>query len=159
MCLNSERAAENSSSVDLMCQSIEPPISKNRRTFTALWRSGRIRISRYPLCAVPLMVPSRSSSSGAPVRANLRKRRSAILILRAELDVAGEILEFAFVPDLHRAEIAVLVLTNAHALRIVTVGAERRSARRADPLLAALMAAALFGEPLPQYFEKPVETA
>ena len=80
-------------------------------------------------------------------------------IARAELDVAGEILEFAFVPDLHRAEIAVLVLTNAHALRIVTVGAERRSARRADPLLAALMAAALFGEPLPQYFEKLVETA
>jgi hypothetical protein len=46
MCLNSLRAAENSSSVALMCQSIDPPTSKNKQTFTALCRSGRIRMSR-----------------------------------------------------------------------------------------------------------------
>ena len=46
MCLNSVRAAENSSSAALMCQSMEPPTSKNSKTFTALCRSGRIRMSR-----------------------------------------------------------------------------------------------------------------
>src|SRR5439155_21212953 len=45
-CLNSLRAAENSSSVALTCQSIDPPTSRKRRIFIALWRSGRMRMSR-----------------------------------------------------------------------------------------------------------------
>ena len=77
----------------------------------------------------------------------------------AEFDVAGEILELALVPDLDRAEIAVAVLADAHAFGIVAVGAERRGAAGADPFLAALVAALLFGEPLAQRLHKLVEAA
>jgi hypothetical protein len=97
------------------------------------------------LCAVSRMVPSRSSSSGAPVRANLRSRRSASLIL--------------LVPHLRGAEIAVLVLADAHAFGMIAVGAERRGACRPDPLAAALMPALLLCEPLAQGLEQLVETA
>ena len=77
----------------------------------------------------------------------------------AELDVAGEIPELALVPDLHGAEIAVLVLADAHAFGIIAVGAERRGAGGADPFLAALMAAFLFGEPLAQRLQKLFQAA
>ena len=77
----------------------------------------------------------------------------------AELDVAGEVLEFALVPHLHGAEVAVAVLADAHALGIVAVGAERRGAGGADPFLAALVAALLLGEPLAQRFQQLVQAA
>ena len=62
----------------------------------------------------------------------------------AELDIAVEILELALVPHLHGAVVAVLFLPDPHAFGIVAVGAERRGAGGADPLVAALMAALLF---------------
>ena len=68
----------------------------------------------------------------------------------AELDIAVEILELALVPHLHGAVVAVLVLADAHAFGIVAVGAERRGAGGADPLVAALMAALLFLQALAQ---------
>ena len=68
----------------------------------------------------------------------------------AELDIAVEILELALVPDLHRAAVAVLLLADAHAFGIVAVGAERRGAGGADPLVAALVAALLLLEALAQ---------
>src|SRR5439155_14946562 len=68
----------------------------------------------------------------------------------AKFDVAVEIFEFAAVPDLYGAEIAVLLLADAHAFGIVAMGTEWRGARGADPLAAALMAALLFLQPLAQ---------
>ena len=68
----------------------------------------------------------------------------------AELDIAVEILELAAVPDLHRAVVAVLLLADADAFGIVAVGAERRGAGRADPFVAALVAALLLLEALAQ---------
>src|SRR5581483_2027876 len=66
----------------------------------------------------------------------------------AELDIAVEILELAAVPHLHGAEIAVLLLADADSFRIVAMRAERRCAGRADPFIAALMAALLLFEAL-----------
>ena len=77
----------------------------------------------------------------------------------AEFDVAVEVLELALVPHLDGAEIAVAVLADAYAFRIVAVGAERRGAGRADPFLAALVAAFLLGQPLAQRFQKLVQAA
>jgi hypothetical protein len=58
---------------------------------------GRIRIS-IALVAVPLMVPSRSSSSGAPVRAQCGAAGPDLDVAGAELDLVVEILELALVP-------------------------------------------------------------
>src|SRR3954462_1368638 len=66
----------------------------------------------------------------------------------AELDIAVEIPKLALVPHLHRAVVAVLLLADTHAFRIVAVGAKRRGAGGADPLVAALVATLLFPEPL-----------
>ena len=77
----------------------------------------------------------------------------------AEFDVAVEVLELALVPHLHGAEIAVLVLADAHAFGIVAVGAERRGAAGADPFVAALVAAFLLLEPLAQRLDQFVEAA
>ncbi|OIQ70482.1 hypothetical protein GALL_479070 [mine drainage metagenome] len=66
----------------------------------------------------------------------------------AELDIAVEILELAFIPHLHGAEIAVLLLADEDAFRVVAMRAERRGAGGADPFIAALMAALLFLQPL-----------
>src|SRR5262249_15304567 len=74
----------------------------------------------------------------------------------AELDIAVEILELALVPDLDRAVVAVLLLADAHAFGIVAMGAERRGAGSADPLVAALMAALLLLEALAQRFHELV---
>src|SRR5919106_862604 len=68
----------------------------------------------------------------------------------AELDVAVEILELALVPDLHRREIAVLLLTDAHARGVIALRAERRGAGGTDPFVAALVAALLLLEALAQ---------
>ena len=54
-----------------------------------------------------------------------------------------EIPELAPVPDFHRAAVAAFVLADAHAFRIVAIGAEGRGAGRADPFRAALVAALL----------------
>src|SRR5262249_34671670 len=78
---------------------------------------------------------------------------------QGDLDVAGakldfiiEILELALVPNLYCAEIAVAVLADAYALRIVSVRAKRRRASRAYPFRTALMAALLFRQSLAQGF-------
>ncbi|MNN36593.1 hypothetical protein D3C81_1504950 [compost metagenome] len=58
-------------------------MSNSSSNLTLLRRSGRIwMLSRPASRAVWSMVPSISSSSAAPWRANLRKRRRASLILR-----------------------------------------------------------------------------
>src|SRR3989338_1230814 len=71
------------------------------------------------------------------------------------LDVAGaefllviQIAEFALVPDLDRALVAALVLADPHAFGVVAISAKGRGACGADPFIAALMAALLFGKPL-----------
>src|SRR5580704_17809910 len=71
----------------------------------------------------------------------------------AELDVAVEIAKLALVPHFDGAEIAVGVLTDANAFGIVAVGTKGGRACGADPFLAALVAAFLFGEPLAQRLE------
>ena len=97
------------------------------------------------------MVVSRSSSSGAPVRANLRRRRSAILMLRMPSStLPSRSLNSRLVPHLHGAEVAVLLLADADAFGIVALGAERRGAGGADPLAAALVPALLLLQPLAQ---------
>src|SRR4029077_18643459 len=77
----------------------------------------------------------------------------------AELDLVVEVLELALVPHLHGAEVAVLVLADAHAFGIVAVGAVRRGAGRADPLAAALVAPLLLGEALPQLLHELLPAA
>src|SRR6185437_13925987 len=71
-------------------------------------------------------------------------------VARAELDAVVEVLEFALVPDLDRAVVAVLVLADAHALGMVAIGAEGRRAGGADPFAAALVPALLLGQALAQ---------
>ena len=78
-------------------------------------------------------------------------------VTRAEFDLVVEILELAPVPDLDRAEAAVLVLADADAFRIVAVRAERRGAGGADPLLAALVAPLLLLHELAQSFQELVQ--
>ena len=56
-------------------------------------------------------------------------------------------------------KLRLLVLADANAFRVVAVGAERRRAGGADPLLAALMAALLLLHALAQGLEQLVETA
>src|SRR3978361_1825089 len=141
MCLNSDLAAENSSSTCSMCESIEPPMSKNTSTLTALRRSGGMWTSRSPWCGVAWMVVAAQRD---------------LDVADAELDIAVEILEFAAVPHLHRAKVAVLLLADADAFGVVTMGAERRGTAGADPLVAALVAALLFFQPLAQGFHELV---
>ncbi|MNC50234.1 hypothetical protein D3C75_994630 [compost metagenome] len=58
-------------------------MSNSSNSLTVLRRSGRIwMFSRPASLAVWSMVPSMSSSSAAPWRANLRRRRRATLMLR-----------------------------------------------------------------------------
>ena len=59
-------------------------------------------------------------------------------------------LKLALVPHLDGAEVAVLLLADADAFRIVALRAERRGAGGADPLAAALMPALLFLQTLAQ---------
>src|SRR6185503_11690293 len=65
----------------------------------------------------------------------------------------------ALVPDLHRAAVARFLLADAHAFRVVAVGAERRGAAGADPLVAALVAAFLLLQPLAQGFHQLLPAA
>jgi hypothetical protein len=71
-------------------------------------------------------------------------------VARAQLDLVVEIGEIAPVPDLDRAVVAVAVLADADALGVIAVGAVGRLPGRADPFVAALVAALLLGEALLQ---------
>src|SRR5262249_42488303 len=77
----------------------------------------------------------------------------------AELHLVVEVLEFSPVPYLDRAEVAVLVLADAHAFGIVAVGTERRGAGGAYPFLAALMAAPLLLHALAHRLNELVDPA
>jgi hypothetical protein len=55
--------------------------------------------------------------------------------------------------------VAAFVLADAHAFRIVAIGAKRRCAGGADPFRAALVTALLLGEALAQQFEQFIEPA
>src|SRR5581483_11108430 len=66
----------------------------------------------------------------------------------AELDLVVEVLVLALVPHLDGAALPVLLLADAHAGRVVAVGAVGRGTAGADPLLAALVAALLLLEAL-----------
>ena len=77
-------------------------------------------------------------------------------VAHAELDAVVEVLELALVPHLHGAEVAVAVLADADAFRVVAIGAEGRGARGADPFAAALVAALLLLQALLQGLEELV---
>src|SRR5207302_11493782 len=77
----------------------------------------------------------------------------------AELDAVVEIAELALVPDLDGAAVARRFLADAHAFRVVAMGAERRGTGGADPLAAALMPGLLLGEPLAQRLHQFVPAA
>ena len=116
-----------------------------------LRRSGRTGITEIALAGA---VADRSVEvellGGAFAGEAAQAAQRDLHVARAELLGAGEILEVAPVPDLDRAAVAALLLADAHPLRVVAIGAERRRARRADPFGAALVAALLLGEPLAQ---------
>src|SRR5262245_55851036 len=80
-------------------------------------------------------------------------------IARPQLDLVFEISEFSLVPCLDRAEIAVGVLTDANALRIVAIGPVRRGPGSPDPFRSALVAVLLLGQALAERFEQLVESA
>ena len=109
------------------------------------------RLLRHP---APLRV--REDATGLPTSIELFGRtfaNKAAQPAQGHLDVAGaefdaivEIAEFALVPDFYRAPVPAFVLADAHAFRIVAIGAEGRGAGRANPLVAALVALLLLGE-------------
>src|SRR5205085_2389296 len=69
-------------------------------------------------------------------------------VARTQFDRVVEVAILARVPDLYRRAIARLLLADADALGVVAVRAEGRRAARADPLVAALVAALLLLQPL-----------
>ncbi len=94
-----------------------------------------------------------------PSRANLPKPSERQLdVARPEFRVAVEVLELPAVPDLDGAAPAAFVLADAHALRVVAIGAERRRPACADPFRAALVAPLLLGEALAERLHQLVET-
>ena len=96
MCLNSDFAAENSSSTCSMCESIEPPMSKNTSTLTALRRSGRITnveiavVGGFLDRGVEIELVGRA---GAGEFAQSAQRD--LDVADTELDIAVEVLELA----------------------------------------------------------------
>src|SRR5262249_14937822 len=86
----------------------------------------------------------------APTRVFAQATQRKFNIAGAKLDFVIEILELSFVPYLDRAKIAIDVLTDANAFRIVAIGAVRRCAGSSDPLRAALVATLLLGQPFAQ---------
>ena len=72
----------------------------------------------------------------------------------AELDAVVEIAIVARIPDFHRAPVARRGLAHAHAFGVESLVAERRSARGADPLVAALVPFLLFAQALAQRLEQ-----
>src|SRR5690606_3637611 len=80
-------------------------------------------------------------------------------VARAEFERVVEVRELAPIPHLHRAPVPRPALPDAHALGVVAACAEGRSAVGADPLVAALVAFALFGEALPQRLHQFLPTA
>ena len=77
----------------------------------------------------------------------------------AKLDPVIEIAELAAIPDLDRAAVSAVLLADAHAFGVVAMRAEGRGAGGADPLVAALVAFLLFGQPLAQAAHQLVEAA
>ena len=73
-------------------------------------------------------------------------------VARAELDLVVEVFEFAPVPNFDGAEVAALILPDAHAFGIVPVSAEGRGPGGADPLVAALVPPLLLFHALTQEF-------
>src|SRR6059058_2399370 len=96
------------------------------------------------------MVVSRSSSSGASAGEFAQPPQRNLDVADAEFDIAVEVFELAAVPHFHRAEIAVLLLPDPDAFRVVAVRAERRCAGGTDPFVTALMPALLLLQPLPK---------
>ena len=69
-------------------------------------------------------------------------------IARAQFHRVVEIAKLAPVPDLDRAAMARLLLTDTDAFRVIAVGAKWRGARSPDPLVAALVPPFLLGHAL-----------
>ena len=80
-------------------------------------------------------------------------------VASAELDLVVEVLELALVPHLDGAAMTASVLADADAFRVVAVSPKGRRAGGADPLVAALVALLLLGQPLAQGFHQLVEPA
>src|SRR5690606_28640066 len=80
-------------------------------------------------------------------------------VARTKLDAIVEIAELAPVPNLDGPAVTTFLLADAHALGIVAIGTERRSAGSADPFRATLMARFLFLQPLAQRLHQLFETA
>ena len=84
----------------------------------------------------------------AVARPSAQALKGDLDVARAQLDIVVKIAKLALVPDLDRALMARFVLTDAHALGVVAMGAKGACAGGADPFAAALMAALLFLEAL-----------
>ena len=125
-------------------------MSSSSSTFTTLCRSGTILMSSHPPeRAVASMVSARASSVGAPRRAKRRSRRSAIFMLRVPSSTLSSRLANS---RLSQTFTALRLRTPSCPMRtpfrVVAVGAERRGAGGADPLVAALVPLLLLLEPL-----------
>ena len=103
------------------------------------------------------------------VQVQFRRRALARELTQAaqrDLDVAGaefqgvvQVLELALIPHLHCAEVAVVVLADAHPFGVVAVGAEGRRAGGADPLRSPLVALLLLLQALFQRLHQLVPAA
>src|SRR5690606_39836105 len=77
----------------------------------------------------------------------------------AELDLVVQVLVLALVPDLDGLAVPALVLADADAFGVVTVGAEGAGAAGADGLVAPLVALLLLLDALGQRLHELVEAA
>ena len=103
-CLNSSALAENSSSHILTCESIEPPMSRNRTLYGVPALGTHLDVEHSRRCsAVDRIVLSMSSSSSAPDTGELAQPTERHLdVARAELDRFVQVLVLALIPDLLR---------------------------------------------------------
>src|SRR5579875_22792 len=102
-----------------------------------------------PLGDEPQVEPTgivRGRAHGAGAGETAQAPEGELHIAGAEREAVVEIAELAAVPCLDGAALAALFASDAHALRVVAVGAERRGAGGADPCAAALVPLFLFGE-------------
>ena len=85
--------------------------------------------------------------------------QSNLDVAGAQFNIAIKVFETALIPNLDCTPVAAFGLPNSHTFWIVTIGAKRRSAGRANPFATALMATFLLFQPFAQRLHELVKPA
>ena len=125
-------------------------MSRNSSILTALCRSGRMLDVKPAAPRGPVDRPVEVQFLGRALAGEAAQAAKRDLdVAGAELAVAVEVAELALLPHLDRPAVAPRP-ADAHALGIVAAMAERGGAAGTDPLVAALVAPLLLGQPVLQ---------